>query len=82
MTERKGLGTPIFPKNLDKELEFALQDYFGRIENDIDYIETAPTSYFGDRNTDGSWRITVSGNDLSIERRESGAWVQKGVYNP
>jgi len=33
--------------------------------------------YFGDYDTDGSWRITRSGNNLVLQRRESGSWVTK-----
>lgn len=33
--------------------------------------------YFGGSGTNGSWRIGRSGDDLVIERRESGAWVAK-----
>lgn len=42
-------------------------------------IETTSTGafYMGDQNTDGSWRIVRSGNDLVMERRESGVWVTK-----
>jgi hypothetical protein len=29
---------------------------------------------------DGNWRIVVDGNDLSFQRRESGAWVEKGAF--
>lgn len=36
--------------------------------------------YFGDSATNGSWRIIRSGNDLVIERRESGSWVEKGAF--
>jgi len=42
-------------------------------------LATNDTVYFGDQGTNGSWRITKSGNDLSIERRESGSWVQKSL---
>ena len=38
--------------------------------------------YFGDPDTDGSWRIKRDGNDLSFERRESGVWVFKVKMNP
>lgn len=38
------------------------------------------TKYFGDENTDGSWRITVSGTNLLVERRESGVWVEKSAF--
>ena len=37
--------------------------------------------YFGDSETDGSWRITRSGNDLVIQRRESGSWVTKSTIS-
>lgn len=43
-------------------------------------IATSNTVYFGDANTNGSWRITTSGNNLVIERRESGSWVEKGAF--
>ena len=33
--------------------------------------------YFGDKNTNGSWRIRVNGNDLVRERREAGVWIEK-----
>jgi hypothetical protein len=34
--------------------------------------------YIGDKNTNGSWRIRIDGNDLVNERRESGIWTEKG----
>lgn len=37
----------------------------------------APSFYFGEEYQDGSWRITRSGNDLVIQRRESSSWVTK-----
>lgn len=36
----------------------------------------------GDPNTNGSWRFRMVGNDLNIERRENGAWVNKFQVNP
>lgn len=33
--------------------------------------------YLGAKNTDGSWRIATSGNNLVFQRRESGSWVTK-----
>jgi hypothetical protein len=38
--------------------------------------------YFGDPNTDGSWRINRSGNNLVFQRRESGSWVTKDTIKP
>ena len=40
-------------------------------------IESTGSVYFGDSDTDGTWRITRSGTDLNIERRESGSYVLK-----
>lgn len=48
---------------------------------DID-IDDTKAFYFGDKTTDGSWRIVRSGSDLSFERREAGAWVQKDIMTP
>gem|GEM_PF-3388458 len=38
--------------------------------------------YFGDPNTDGSWRIMRDGNNLLFQRRESGTWNDKTSINP
>lgn len=38
--------------------------------------------YLGDPNTDGTWRIRVSGTAFVVERRESSAWVEKGAFTP
>lgn len=35
--------------------------------------------YFGEKDTDGTWRIGRSGNDWNMERRESGSYVAKGA---
>lgn len=48
----------------------------------LPYIPTGQYLYFGDPNTDGSWRIYISGTNLVIERRESSSWVEKGSYLP
>jgi len=37
--------------------------------------------YFGDPATNDSWRIVRSGNNLVIERRESGSWVTKSTIS-
>jgi len=36
--------------------------------------------YFGDTTSEGSWRMYVSGNNLVVERRESGVWVEKSAF--
>ena len=33
--------------------------------------------YFGSPTVNGSYRIVRDGNNLNIERRESGSWVEK-----
>ena len=38
--------------------------------------------YFGDENTDGTWRLIVSGEDLLIQKREGGVWVEKSAFTP
>jgi hypothetical protein len=37
--------------------------------------------YFGDPATDGSWRITISGDDMLIQQRESGSWNTKDTIS-
>jgi hypothetical protein len=36
--------------------------------------------YFGNADTNGSWRIVRSGTDIHFDRREAGAWVNKGSH--
>jgi len=39
------------------------------------------SKYFGNPGQDGSWRMRISDTgDLVVEKRESGAWVEKGAY--
>ena len=44
--------------------------------------EITPVIPIGHPNVDGSWRIIVSGTALSIQKRESGSWNEKGGYVP
>jgi hypothetical protein len=37
--------------------------------------------YIGDKNTNGSWRYWINGNDLVYEWRETGIWVTKQTIN-
>ncbi len=43
----------------------------------LGYVGEQGVSHLGDPNADGSWRITVSGTDLLVQRRESGSWTTK-----
>jgi hypothetical protein len=47
--------------------------------NEVHLIATGVV-YLGDSATNGSWRIVRSGDDLHFDRRESGAWVNKGSF--
>lgn len=38
--------------------------------------------YFGDPTTNGTWRIIPDGNNLSVQRRESGSYVEKTAFEP
>jgi len=38
--------------------------------------------YIGDKDTDGSWKMTVVGNNLVVFRRESSVWVEKSAFTP
>ncbi len=67
-------GTPVSNKITFENFQKSITQVGG--------TSTSLSIYFGDSVTDGSWRITISGNDLSFERRESGSWVQKGSMNP
>jgi len=46
------------------------------------WVNQAPSGggtvhYFGDQNTDGSWRIILDLGDLKIEKRVAGVWITK-----
>ncbi len=38
--------------------------------------------YFGDKDTDGSWRVGRVGNNWEMQRRESGTFVKKAGATP
>ena len=47
------------------------------------YAEVSPTNgvYFGDSNTDGSWRMLESGGGFYIQKRVSGTWTTKANWS-
>jgi len=45
-------------------------------------LQDTKSFYFGDANTDGTWRIIRVGNNLEFQRRESGTWVTKSTMIP
>lgn len=69
----------------------ALDNMYKFLMSDITTIEITdgggsggegPYIYFGDKDTDGSWRIGIAEPDLNKERRESGVWVPKAADTP
>ena len=44
--------------------------------------DNATVTYFGNPNTNGSWRIINDGTNLSFQRREAGVWVEKSAATP
>jgi len=50
------------------------------VNGDTEIVSTG-AFYIGDNATDGSWRFIRSGNNLVIERRESGSWVTKSTVS-
>ncbi|RKZ31851.1 hypothetical protein DRQ36_00465, partial [bacterium] len=51
------------------------------VDGDIE-VGDADAFYFGDPNTDGTWRIIRVGNNLEFQRRESGVWNTKDTMTP
>lgn len=52
---------------------------------DVQSSSTTPqvtTIYFGDPNTNGTWRIVVSAGNLSFQLRESGTYNEKSNVSP
>ena len=54
-------------------------------ENDMTYMSSANIQstgylYFGNVNTDGSWRMRISGATFIIEKRVGGVWVTSGTF--
>jgi hypothetical protein len=55
----------------------------GTIKANKDMVAAdAGAYYMGDPETDDSWRMVRSGNNLVMERRESGSWVVKQTITP
>lgn len=44
-------------------------------------VGSADNHFFGDPTTDGSWKIVRSGNKISLQRRESGSYVEKEFFD-
>lgn len=68
------LGTPASKK-------ITIADLLGGTSNEL-ALGATTYLYFGPSGTDGTWRIGRSGNNLVVERRESGSYVEKGAFIP
>lgn len=63
---------------------------FNPITGQLDLVSNSASSsnlqvtavYFGDPNTNGTWRIIVSGSNLSFQRREAGIYNEKMAATP
>lgn len=53
-----------------------------QIVNDGLVVSSVTAVYFGGPTVNGSYRIVRDGNNLNIERRESGVWVSKEYTMP
>jgi len=45
-------------------------------------LQDTKAFYFGDENTDGTWRIIRVNNNLEFQRRENGVWETKSTITP
>lgn len=72
------IGVPI-PDNQQGKI---LKTDGRRIYWDFAANQTDGNTYIpiGDQTQNGSYRLIISGTDLSIQRLESGSWVEKGVF--
>jgi len=60
--------------------DMMLADNYSAITSNTTPADTA--FFFGDKNTDGAWRLVRIGTSLVMQRRESGVWVSKMSVNP
>lgn len=90
MRARKSLKLPR-PKDLKSNKLEDVQNHLRLLHEEIDkqwrllfqdlsviQVDDDGWIYFGNKDTDGTWRIGRSGNDWTLERRESGTWTGKG----
>ena len=54
---------------------------YNKIMFNLRNMETASDKsfYFGDKETDGSWRMRIENGDLHIEKRQDGNWEIKTI---
>ena len=59
------------PESLKVNMETNI--FFNRLVSEI----TSDIKYFGNKNTNGTWKIDVSSGDMVISKLESGVYVIK-----
>lgn len=67
------------PSSAQLSKKITLADLLGSSSGELP-LGSSTFIYFGDSSTDGSWRIGIVVNDLSVQRRESSLWVEKGAF--
>ncbi len=68
-----------------RDLNFVLSDFMRKIADAVNeniFLPSDGAYYLGDLDTDGSWRIIRSGNNLLSQRLESGTWTTKQTITP
>lgn len=91
MRAKKTLRLPR-PKELTSNKVEDIQEHLRRLYEELDrayrllwqdvatiQVDDSGWIYFGNKNTDGTWRIGRSGTAWNMERRESGTYVAKGA---
>lgn len=76
-----GVGT--ISNNIEVNGEGAFIGFsFGDTLSRVELENAAAALYFGPSATDGTWRFIRSGNNIVLERRESGNYVTKDTWTP
>ena len=88
LQSKKSVKTPNLNQITDPVLQQILNDFAKVITDNARNVYQDLSAlnidvfYFGDPNTNGSWRIIPVGNNLSVQRREGGIWVDKHSFTP
>ena len=68
--------------NAGQDHVFRWWESIGEEEKDALRGADLDTFYFGDPNTDGSWRLSFDGTDLLVQVRVSGSWQTEAQFTP
>ena len=80
------------PKELQSTKLEDIQDYFERIFKELSnthrllwqdvavfQVDKDGFIYFGNKDTDGSWRLGTVSGDFLTQHRENGKWISRGM---